>query len=244
MNTNQQSNSLSGAVVSLQLSLSRLEAIANLLNLPQTEAINTLVDWAETGVLMARHLNIDHPTPEALSDRVKELEQNYASLSSNSKSLPSETTTHTQPGSMSNDEQKRLLISVASLSNSVEFLTRALVEGKTYSTDNRERDSSEVMIQDISNAIDAIIMFNDESERPHKQKFRINIETLYVLTKRARNSISKVLKQRSEEIELHHQRHQLDTYHNKNRRDEQGKLYPPIKSEPEIDYQKHTEIAA
>ncbi|NJK58719.1 MAG: hypothetical protein HC939_23445 [Pleurocapsa sp. SU_5_0] len=296
MNTNQQSNSLSDAVVSLQLSLSRLETISSLLNLPPAATINTLVDWAEAGASLARHLEIDNPTPEALSDHVKELEQNYVFLSSNTKSLPSETTTHTQPGSMSNDEQKRLLISVASLSNSVEFLTRALVEGKSYSTDfsqsdrepvanrhpkherqlkdhdrpdvyshnltkimqsketsnsqkkprktsseNRGRDSSKVMIQDINNAIDAVMKFNDAPGRPHKQKFRINIQTLYDLTNRAKNSISKVLSERNEEIESHHERHQLDAYHNKSRKDEQGNFYLPIKSETEIDYQKLTE---
>jgi hypothetical protein len=295
MNTNQQSNSLSGAVVSLQLSLSRLESISNLLNLSQTEAINTLVDWAEAGASLARYLDIDHPTPEALTDHVKELEQNYAFLSSNTKSLPSETRTLTQPGSMSNEEQKRLLIGISSLSNSVEFLTRALVEGKSdrlseanrhlknqrslkdnyppdlqshnptitnqtkikptnlensyiqqktrrISSDNRKRDCPEVMSQDINNAINKVIEFNDAPQRPHKQKFRLSIQPLFELTGRAKNSISKVLKERNEEIEFHHQRHQISDYHNKSRKDEQGNYYPPMESEPEIDYQKLTEI--
>ncbi|MEY4517614.1 MAG: hypothetical protein RLZZ499_213, partial [Cyanobacteriota bacterium] len=50
--------------------------------------------------------------------------------------------------------------------------------------------------------------------------------------------------ERSEDIEAHHQRHQISAYHNKSRKDEYGNFYPSIKSEPEINYQKYTEIAA
>lgn len=277
---NQQSNSLSDAVVSLQLSLSRLESISHLLHLSQSEAINALVDWAEAAASLAQHLGINHPTPEALTQRVKELEQNYISLSTNTKSLPNTNITNTQSGTMSLDEQKRLLISVSSLSNSVEFLTKALVEGKSYSTepvvdnshydpgdrdrqgeatpnhenphskpktrrisaDNRERDTPEVMSEDINRAIDAIMEFNNAPDRPHRQKFRVSIKPVADLTGRATNSVSKILKERSEEIEHHHQKHNISNYHNKSRRDSEGHDYPPIQSEPEINYQKITEI--
>ena len=274
---NQQSNSLSDAVVSLQLSLSRLESISHLLHLSQSEAINALVDWAEAAASLAQHLGIDHPTPEALTQRVKELEQNYISLSTNTKSVPNATITNTQSGAMSVDEQKRLLISVSSLSNSVEFLTKALVEGKRYSTepvvdnshysqgdrqpqaipnhenphskpktrrisaDNRERDTPEVMSEDINRAIDAILEFNNAPDRPHRQKFRISIKPVADLTGRATNSVSKILKERSEEIEEHHQKHKISNYHNKSRRDSEGNDYPPIQSEPQINYHKLTQ---
>jgi len=297
MNINDQSNSLSEAVVSLQLSLSRLESISNLINLSQTDTINTLVDWAEAGASLAQHLNIDNPTPQALTDCVQELKQNYISLSTNNKSLPNETITNNQPGTMSLDDQKRLLISVSSLSNSVEFLTKALVEGKNYSTEpavnnprfpqgehlpkanlskdaesynptrnssqtnqtnlenqnnlkktrrisseNRERDTPEVMIEDINRAIDAILEFNNSPNRPHRQKFRISIKPIADLTGRATNSVSKILKERSELINSHHEQHNISNYHNKSRRDENGNDYSPVESEPEINYEKITEI--
>ena len=293
MNTNEQSNSLSEAVVSLQLSLSRLESISNLLDLGQTETINTLVDWAEAGASLARHLNIDNPTPEALTTHVKELNRNYFSLSAHhKKSVPNEPLTNTQSGSISNDEQKRLLLTVSSLSNSVEFLTKALVEGKSYSTelavnsspqpkanhhqdadssnqtrnnsqtshenlenqnnrrrtrrtssDTRERDTPEVMTEDINRAINAIMEFNNTTDRPHRQKFRVSIKPVADLTGRATNSVSKILKERSEEIESHHEQHEISSYHNKSRRDGEGNDYLPVESEPEINYQKVTEIA-
>jgi hypothetical protein len=285
-------NELIEPTVSHQLSLPRLERISKLLNLSQSETINILVDWAEAGVILAQHLGIDNLTPEALVEHVKELEQ----VSNNPQSQP------LQP-QVSSEEHKRLILSVSSLSNSVEFLTKTLLEQKSYpnfgnksdlspiktnpssvessnlrnsqplggeratenssqanpknpttnnsrvnkrlvSAETRERDTPEVMTKDINNAIDAIMRFNDAEGRPHHQKFRLSIMSIRDLTDRAKGSISKVLKDRNEEIEAHHERHQLSGYHNKSRKDEKGNFYPPIESEPEIDYQKYTEIAA
>ncbi|MGB5635684.1 MAG: hypothetical protein WBM86_23305 [Waterburya sp.] len=181
---------------------------------------------------------------------------------------------------------------VSSLSNSVELLTKALIEGKSYaqepslnhshhpiasnsfpttasnaaksnpqtnsnnldkqdnqqktrrtSSDTRQRDSPEVMAEDVNRAIDAILEFNDAPNRPHRQKFRLSIKPVADLSGRATNSVSKILKERAEEIEEHHQKHKMSSYHNKSRRDENGNDYPPIESEPEINYQKITEIA-
>lgn len=264
MNTNQHND----AVVSLQLPLSRLETISNLLNLSHTETINVLVDWAEVGISLAQHLNIDHPTPEALISRVQELEQN--SVKSDEKPLDHQTLTN-------DDEHHRLLLSVSSLSNSVEFLTKALVEAKSYSTErrvvhkqgdrqpqpnsnhdhpnpnskhktrrispeNRERDTPEVMTEDINHAINAILDFNNAPDRPHRQKFRISIKPVADLTGRATNSVSKILKERTQEIEQHHQNHQISSYHNKSRRDENGNDFPPVDSEPDIIYHKISEV--
>jgi len=139
MNTNKQTNPLSEAVVSLQLSLSRLDSISDLLNLSQTDTINTLVDWAETGAFLARHLmNFDHPTPEALREHVVELELNYTSLCNVSEPIA-------DPNARSNvssNEHQRLINSVSSLSKSVETLTnlnrdltKALLETERSSTE-------------------------------------------------------------------------------------------------------------
>lgn len=107
---------------------------------------------------------------------------------------------------------------------------------------NRQRDTPEVLVEDINRAIDALIEFNNSPNRPHRQKFRLSIKPIADLTGRATNSISRVLKERSEEIESHHQQHQIDSYHNKSRRDDEGHDYPTVESEPEIDYHKFTQI--
>lgn len=289
---NEQSNSVNEAVVSLQLSLSRLEAISKILNLSQTETINTLADWAEAGASLAQYLGIEQPTPEALTTYVKELDQNYTNLSNNPQPIPSEPISSPQSGSNSQGDQQQILNTVSSLSNSVELLTKALIEGKSYaqepslnhshhpiasnsfpttasnaaksnpqtnsnnldkqdnqqktrrtSSDTRQRDSPEVMAEDVNRAIDAILEFNDAPNRPHRQKFRLSIKPVADLSGRATNSVSKILKERAEEIEEHHQKHKMSSYHNKSRRDENGNDYPPIESEPEINYQKITEIA-
>jgi hypothetical protein len=285
-------NELNEPTVSHQLSLPRLERISKLLNLGQSETINILVDWAEAGVILAQHFGIDNLTPEALVEHVKELEQ----VSNNPQSQP------LQP-QVSSEEHKRLIFSVSSLSNSVEFLTKTLLEEKSYpkygsksdlspiktnpssvessnlrnsqplggeratensspanpknpttnnsrvnkrlvSAETRERDTPEVMTKDINSAIEAIMRFNDAEGRPHHQKFRLSIMSIADLSDRAKGSISKVLKERSEDIEAHHQRHQISAYHNKSRKDEYGNFYPSIKSEPEIHYQKYTQIPA
>jgi hypothetical protein len=285
-------NELNEPTVSHQLSLPRLERISKLLNLSQSETINILVDWAEAGVILAQHLGIDNLTPEALVEHVKELEQ----VSNNRNSQ------REQP-QVSSEEHKRLILSVSSLSNSVEFLTKTLLEQKSapnfgnksdlspiktnpssvessnlrnsqplggeratensspanpknpttnnsrvnkrlVSAETRERDTPEVMTKDINNAIEAIMRFNDAEGRPHHQKFRLSIMSIADLSDRAKGSISKVLKERSEDIEAHHQRHQISAYHNKSRKDEYGNFYPSIKSEPEINYQKYTQIPA
>jgi hypothetical protein len=290
---NQQSNSLSGAVVSLQLSLSRLESISQLLHLSQTETINTLVDWAEAGASIAQDLGIDEPTPEALTAYVQQLKRNYASNTSNQGIQLSEPISNHQRDSVSLNELQRLLIIVSSLSNSVESLTEALANRKSdqgnyavnnsrqqislseqnarmsslinptaltghqelvnknnqqktsrVSVANRQRDTPEVLTEDINRAIDALIEFNNSPARPHRQKFRLSIKPIADLTGRATNSISKVLKERSQEIDSHHQHHQIDSYHNKSRRDAQGRDFPTVDSEPEIDYHKLTQISS
>jgi len=305
------SDSLNGAVVSLQLSLSRLENFSKLLDLSHSQAIATLVDWAEAGASLAKHFDLDNSTPEALTSHVLDLEQSYASASSNSQPQSLSSVGKGQPSSVSIEDHQRLILTVSSLSNSVEFLTRALIEGKSGNgiveaypsvnssspprsnsrsivsssvpntsqansnkepsspngrtsqassqneaasknqsqsiiapTEIRERDTPEVTAEDIHNAINAVMDFNDEPERPHKQKFRLSVKPISDLTGRATNSVSKILKERGEEIEEHHQQHKISVYHNKSRKDERGNSYSPIESEPEIDYQQLTEVNA
>ena len=69
---NNQSNSLSETMVSVQISLSRLDSIANSVNLSQREAVDTFADWAEAGTSLARHFHLDNP--KTLITRIKELE--------------------------------------------------------------------------------------------------------------------------------------------------------------------------
>lgn len=85
--------------------------------------------------------------------------------------------------------------------------------------------------------------FNDTPGRPHKQKFRLSVSPLAELVDRSTASISNILKKRKEEIEKHHEAHNISMYHNKMRKDPTGNPYPPMESEPEINYQKVTEVA-
>ena len=284
---NEKSNSSTNeAVVSLQVSLSRLETIASSLSLSHTEAINTLVDWAEAGVSIAKSLEIEDPTPETLMIRVKELEQ---TSHLKDRSIPIAPNSASNNNSVSVEEHQRLLFTISSLSSSVEFLSQLLATNarslrettdnpnsstnhrpytqtpystgriprstpepkkepseirntRKVSSEKRERDTTEVMIADINRAIDAIIEFNNTPNRPHKQKFRVSVKPVADLAERSTNSVSKVIEERSEEIDSHHNQHQLGEYHNRGRKDDDGNKYPPITQEPEINYTKLTDI--
>ncbi|MEM8829173.1 MAG: protelomerase family protein [Cyanobacteria bacterium P01_G01_bin.19] len=109
-------------------------------------------------------------------------------------------------------------------------------------SETRQRDSSTVVDEDINGAIDAVMEFNDTPGRPHKQKFRLSVKPLSDLCGRANNSIAALLKDRREEIDRHHEKHELSAYHNKSRKNKDGVHYPPIEQESEINYQKVTEI--
>jgi hypothetical protein len=113
----------------------------------------------------------------------------------------------------------------------------------------RTRDTLEVLTEDINRAINALFEFNDSPDRPHEQKFLININTVSQVTARDPNykhrspsSIRKVLATRQDEIDLHHQKHKLFGLGRKIRKDSQGILYPDATSEPDIHYQKFTEV--
>ena len=106
----------------------------------------------------------------------------------------------------------------------------------------RQRDSSEVVDEDINGAIDAVMEFNNAPNRPHKQKFRLSVKPIKDLCGRANNSIAAILQDRRAEIERHHQQHELSPYHNKSRKAQDGNQYPSIDQESEIHYQKVTEI--
>ena len=294
---NEKSNSsINEAVVSLSVSLSRLETIAHQLNLSHSEAINSLVDWAEAGVHLAQHFNLKNPTPEALTLRVQELDQNYTNLQHHSTPLSPQSVPDNNISSWGEIEQRpHLLSTISSLSHSVEFLSRLLAtnahslpsvtdndnshsslinheqntksslstesssqsnshnldrktvsnssSSRKVSTENRARDTAQVMTEDINHAIDAIIEFNNTPHRPHQQKFYVSANAISDLTQRSTSSVSKVVKERMQEVNSHHDQHQLDKYHNRSRQDDDGHDYPPIQDEPDIHYTKITEIS-
>jgi flagellar biosynthesis GTPase FlhF len=280
------SNSSREAVVSLQLPLSRLESISRLLNLPQMDALDSLVDWAEAAASLAQDLELDEPfTPEALTTHVLELKQNirdqheplsYNQNQSNYFSSPDQALTiisnlsnslnnlteawpsrkiSTQNHTLDNSRPQTSLNEKRSKTSELtktgnEALKNPVHKNNEISAPNlvRERDVDEVVTEDINRAINALFEFNDFPNRPHKQKFLVNINTVSQVTARdhymprSNSPIKNVLTQRQQEIDLHHQKHQLFGLRRKIRKDNQGNLYPDATSEPDIHYQKFTQV--
>jgi hypothetical protein len=83
----------------------------------------------------------------------------------------------------------------------------------------------------INHAIDKIIEYNNQEDITHQDKFRVGIGALRTLTGRGDAVIKRVIDSREEEINEHHQTHQLDTYHNS-----KGNTAPPIDQVIHLDF--------
>lgn len=77
--------------------------------------------------------------------------------------------------------------------------------------------------EEINQAIDAIIDFNNQENRSHKEKWRIGVSAIRKITERGDSVSKRVLEQRADEIEQHHAQHQIGQRHNS-----KGKDYPSI----------------
>ena len=65
----------------------------------------------------------------------------------------------------------------------------------------------------VSRAIDALMAWNDEPGRPHRDKLRIRLNSLKQLTRVRQDVIYRMLAERGDAIEEHHQRHGIGPNH-------------------------------
>jgi hypothetical protein len=66
----------------------------------------------------------------------------------------------------------------------------------------------------VNEAIDAIMAYNNQPDRPYKDKWKIAISALKRLTRRNQDLIQRVMQERLEEIEAHHKQHDLSENQN------------------------------
>jgi galactokinase/mevalonate kinase-like predicted kinase len=66
----------------------------------------------------------------------------------------------------------------------------------------------------INHAIDKIIEHNNQEGIAHQDKYRVGIGGIRKMTRRGDGVIRRVLNSREDEINQHHQTHQLGEYHN------------------------------
>ena len=104
---------------------------------------------------------------------------------------------------------------------------------KDTTQDNKGRKISRRTVEAeavVDSAIDKMIEFNEQEGIAHKEKFRIGIGGVRTLTGRGDNIIRRVLKRRKDELDEHHQKHELSSTHNS-----KGKTAPSIDEVIEFD---------
>ena len=166
---------------------------------------------------------------EALFDRMDRQQQSLSSLTdaihglvqvlanSHSSSASGASTSKLKPKSKSESQLKPS--DTTSTSNSSHRSNR------TDDTISPRKRRSELSRQKVNRYIDAIMAYNDVLNRPHPDKWLITIAALKRLTHCGQSVIYDVLNDRQDDIQFHHDQHQLGQYHN-----QKGKNSPKIES--------------
>ena len=97
--------------------------------------------------------------------------------------------------------------------------TPSIEPSSTSTSKNKKKQQRTIDAErDINRAINTVMKFNDAHERAHQDKWYIGIGSIRTLTGRGDKVIRRVL-QRREDVQQHHQQHQLDQSHNLKGRD-------------------------
>ena len=138
---------------------------------------------------------------------------------------------------LSNPTQNNQLNNARRMTHSAESSSATISSSQnlTAQTDNQNHqqgrlDSSPKIsnrgteaVESVDRAIDAILEFNNQENRPIEDKWHIGVGSLRKLSQRGDSVIRRVLKRRHEEIDQHHVLHSLGKWHNA-----RGKDYPSI----------------
>jgi hypothetical protein len=217
--------------------LPRLTLIAEKLDLNEKDALEALFDWAGVSLSLAEVLKIEELKSNVLYKQVEKLKEE--SVSTQYYPLAHQESMSTL-GNKSFDAQ-----SISDLCLSVKILSETLTQQKVMSKSEAKinqlnKDMFEEQGKDeqkkdyrrpeayseINHAIDKIMQFNEKPGRTYLDKFRVGVGSLRKLVNRGDILINKVIESRSDEIEQHHQNHQLfNTRHNA-----KGKTAPSIET--------------
>jgi hypothetical protein len=218
--------------------LSRLEAISHRLGLNQSETIQALFTWTEMGLSLARSLELDELNPQAVFESVERLKPTPSTVAiatidpdvsreralyqlCNSVELLSRAIAEINLADVnSNTELDKTLVELKSpkpSQSSVETLNNTKTEAKSSSSNSSKgkRSSQRTLESErqINHAIDLVMEFNNAEGRAHLDKWYIGIGSIRTLTGRGDKVIRRVLQQR-QDVEQHHHQHRLDSSHN------------------------------
>jgi len=218
--------------------ISRLNLIAQKLDMNEKDTLEALFDWAEVSLSLAEMLEIDEPKPNVLYDRVEHL-----TTIQEEQTLPSDL--HDDRENRSDDRNENLPFdseSIRDLCSSVKLLSKIVAEQKPSTSDLRRRTStrnfspktatsSKESSSDntdgrktssrtaeaelvINHAIDQLMKYNEQEGISHRDKFRVGIGAVRKMTRRGDGVIRRVIEGRQSELDEHHQKHKLRATHN------------------------------
>jgi len=222
--------------------ISRLNLLAQKLEMNEKDTLEALFDWAEVSLSLAEILEIEEPKPNVLYDRVENLKIQVEQTQSKGLSDVTEDENNNIDENLPFDSE-----SIRDLCSSVKLLSKIVADEKSFnsgsqqvktdsfdnstnstpkktktskraSSDNvdRRKNSSRTAEAElvINHAIDQLIKYNEVEGMTHQDKFRVGIGAIRKITRRGDGVIKRVLNARSDEIEQHHKIHQLGIYHN------------------------------
>lgn len=213
--------------------MSRLNLLSQKLGTEDKDTLEALFDWAEVSLAVADILEIEELKPNVLYEEVEKLKNQSRQESqggqnhSVSSEIPLDSKNITDLVS-----SVRLLAETVAKQNKVGQYrspkkTYAYNSGEDKEINEGVRKESELgnssrtqEAEDaINHAIDKVMEYNEQEGVNHKDKFRVGIGCIRKLTGRGDQVIRRVIESRQEEIDAHHQKHELASTHNSKGKD-------------------------
>ncbi len=206
---------------------SRLEAISQQLELSDAETIKAMFDWVEVGIALAEEMELPELDPHLLFESVQSLRKQPTTTNSeinsvlsgdakeiilNLSAVAKALAENKQP----QQNQNKLITSARTTSPQRNFPVSQSSQPSTQNDSGFGRPLDTSAEEAVSIGIDKIIAWNDAEGRKHEDKIYMGIGSLKKATGRGDKVIRRVLTsdERKEEIEAHHQKHQLTSKHN------------------------------
>ncbi len=191
--------------------------------------IVTQQDWADVAKSLAQSLHLEHPTQ--LRDWFDRLQTNSATTTNvsvtptqdKSDDLQRMFSSQQQSLDRMTDAISKLVVTLGGEHKATRTVSQSPSTTQPLCSTNQSSTASNPGEQKVNHAIDTIIDYNNHLGNRKQDKWRIAISSLKQLTKCNQSLISRVLEERKNEIEQHHQFHQLGQYHNS-----KGKSAPKI----------------
>ena len=201
----------------------------------QASTLHHMLQLAQWARAQAQRWGIE-PTPQALNAQLQAYEERAQAALAAEATEPAEPAPAQNGNGTATEPSGNLTAAIASLVEQQQQLTQVLTQfvqqqgtapapasagngarsqapSRPAETTERRVSRSERAEAKVRRAIDALMAWNNEPGRNHRDKLRINLNALKQLTRAYQGAIYRVLDERREAIEEHHQRHGIGPKH-------------------------------